>query len=152
MNNANALSIRGAEAVNRCSAGILWRAGSILLGRRASHLSHGPDRWDIPGGRCIADETPEEALRRELRSRIGVIPTTYTHLASLIGPDAGAGDASRFDVFLVTDWVGFPKRMTDEHSVLRWFPVEEALGLDLAHHEYPEIFRKISESPPASGK
>ncbi|MFJ8804012.1 NUDIX domain-containing protein [Streptomyces sp. NPDC102487] len=43
-------------------------ARRILILRSASD----PDRWQLPGGLVEADETPREALRREVAEEIGV--------------------------------------------------------------------------------
>ncbi len=51
-------------------AAVIVRRGRVLLTRRARPPYAGT--WDAPGGFLEADETPERALRRELREEIGV--------------------------------------------------------------------------------
>jgi ADP-ribose pyrophosphatase YjhB (NUDIX family) len=52
------------------AAAVLTRRGQVLLARRAMAPYKGT--WDLPGGFLEADETPEVALRRELREELGV--------------------------------------------------------------------------------
>ena len=49
-----------------------------------------------------------------------------------------------FHVFRVDAWTGDPVLADDEHTVLRWFTVEEAAALpDLAAGEYAALFRSL---------
>lgn len=49
---------------------LIARGRRILLGRRAAAPYAGS--WDLPGGFVEGDETPEVALRRELKEELGV--------------------------------------------------------------------------------
>ena len=52
-------------------AGVLWRAGRLLVTRRADDDPLGPV-WEFPGGKVEPGETPARALARELREELGV--------------------------------------------------------------------------------
>ena len=52
-------------------AGLVWRGGQILACRRAPGQSHAL-KWEFPGGKLEAGETPAEALRRELREELAI--------------------------------------------------------------------------------
>lgn len=54
----------------RLVAAVIERDGRYLITqRRATAVL--PGLWEFPGGRVESDETDEEALRRELRERLG---------------------------------------------------------------------------------
>lgn len=55
-------------------AGILEREGKILICRRREDQPH-PLKWEFPGGKMEADESPEAALSRELREELGIEAT-----------------------------------------------------------------------------
>jgi 8-oxo-dGTP diphosphatase len=57
--------------MTRVVAGILERDGRILIGRRRADQAH-PLKWEFPGGKLDAGESPEEALVRELREELGI--------------------------------------------------------------------------------
>ena len=52
-------------------AGILERDGKVLACRRRSDQDHG-GKWEFPGGKVEAGESPAEALIRELREELGI--------------------------------------------------------------------------------
>jgi 8-oxo-dGTP diphosphatase len=52
-------------------AGILEREDEILICRRRADQAH-PLKWEFPGGKVEAVESPGEALLRELREELGI--------------------------------------------------------------------------------
>ena len=52
-------------------AGVLARDGKILICRRRADQPH-PLKWEFPGGKIEAGESPEVALVRELREELGI--------------------------------------------------------------------------------
>lgn len=55
-------------------AGVLERDGKVLICRRRSDQAH-PLKWEFPGGKLEAGESPESALVRELREELGIEAT-----------------------------------------------------------------------------
>lgn len=52
-------------------AAVVKRDGRILIAQRKSTRRH-PGKWEFPGGKVEAGETPRAALRRELREELGI--------------------------------------------------------------------------------
>lgn len=52
-------------------AGILRRNGRVLICRRRADQPH-PLKWEFPGGKLEAGESPEAALIRELREELDI--------------------------------------------------------------------------------
>jgi len=72
-------------------AGVLCREGRLLIGQRMSGDRHGL-KWEFPGGKVEAGESPKQALVRELREELGVECeigrelARYEHVAKGRGP------------------------------------------------------------------
>lgn len=52
-------------------AAVLQRDGRLLIGQRMAGDRHAL-KWEFPGGKVEAGETPRDALRRELREELGI--------------------------------------------------------------------------------
>ena len=52
-------------------AAVIERGGRILIGQRKQSAAH-PLKWEFPGGKVDAGETPPGALRRELEEELGI--------------------------------------------------------------------------------
>ena len=79
------------------AAGVVCREGRIMICQRKPG-GHQPLKWEFPGGKLEAGESPEQALARELREELGIEarvgrildaqriaddgrdPVSYTHL------------------------------------------------------------------------
>lgn len=124
---------------------VLLAEGRILLGLRAPHRRAYPNRWDVIGGRVETGETVAAALARELAEEVGVVPTRFTELATIIDRNPEARGESTYHIFLVTEWAGGEPEMRNfEHAVLDWFTPEQAAALpDLALPDYAPLFRTI---------
>ncbi len=124
---------------------VLAAEGRILLGLRAPHRRAYANRWDVIGGRVEAGEAVHEALARELKEEIGVVPTAWTELGTIHDTNHEARGAAAYHIFLVTAWSGgAPEMRNFEHTVLDWFTPAQAASLpDLALPAYAALFRGI---------
>ena len=62
------------------SAGIIHRDGQVLVGQRRLADRH-PLKWEFPGGKVEAGETPQQALVRELREELEIEASVGSELA-----------------------------------------------------------------------
>lgn len=89
----------GASDGNIKGAGIMLVTpqDEVLFLLRAPGANH-PNEWDLPGGRCDADETPEQTAIRETQEEIGSRP--YGELTKIA--DTSSQDDSGKDVDFIT--------------------------------------------------
>ena len=126
-------------------AAIIERNGSILVGRRTPAQSH-PLKWEFPGGKVEAGETPAQALARELEEELGIRGAACTEIArySFAYPGKKAIDL----IFLrVTSFEGEPQNLVFHD--LRWQPKPELAHLDFLEgdREFLRDFMQLRAGP-----
>lgn len=101
---------------------VLDGAGNLLLGRRAIEPRIG--LWDIPGGFCGPDETPEDCAVRELLEETGCTIEVTGFVAHLIDTYGDDGDHTLNAVFTARIVEGTPVA-ADDVAELRWFALDD---------------------------
>lgn len=116
----------------------LVRGGRVLLSRRAGPPHQGT--WDLPGGFLEAGETPEAALRRELREELGAAPASL-RLAGFFTERYGRGGFPILAVIYTARLRGTPRARSDVAEV-RWFPRDR---LPLREVGFPSMRRALRD-------
>ena len=55
----------------KVTAAVIEKDGKVLIAKRRAGDRHG-GRWEFPGGKIDAGETPEACLKRELKEELGI--------------------------------------------------------------------------------
>jgi len=108
--------------------------GKCLATRRSASMSM-PLKWEFPGGKVEAGESPIAALRREIREELRVEIAVHEHLGT--GHGQVGGRALRLDVYAATIVAGVP--LPAEHADHGWFGPEELLRLDWPEADRPVV-------------
>lgn len=114
-------------------AGVLIDAdGRVLLAQRplGKHLA---GCWEFPGGKLESDETPVQALSRELHEEIGidVASTKFVHRLRWTYPE----QSLLLEALRVTAWRGEPHPR--EGQKLRWLALADVDAQSLAPADRP---------------
>jgi 8-oxo-dGTP diphosphatase len=94
---------------------LFLRDGKVLLGRRSTRRSTYPDLWSFPGGHVEHGETLDEALVREIREEVGVVPTSFSLLVSIADPHASETDPAIYHMYRVTALKGTSRSWRGAH-------------------------------------
>ncbi len=107
-------------------AAVIERSGRILIAQRKRTGQH-PLKWEFPGGKVEPDETPENAVVRELEEELGI--------RAQVGPEIGRYEfqyKGRWPILLmfyrVVDFSGEPKNLDFEQIL--WAPRERLVDYD----------------------
>jgi 8-oxo-dGTP diphosphatase len=112
---------------------LIRKGDKVLVGQRpVGHSLAG--HWEFPGGKIEKNESPEEALARELREELGIEADIGTLKLASSHTYGETGIVIMF--YEVLFWKGEPK--TVHHMELRWIEPEELKTLNI-----PDANRKI---------
>jgi 8-oxo-dGTP diphosphatase len=110
----------------------ITRGGACLVAQRGPRMSLA-GKWEFPGGKVEAGESPQAALAREIAEELG--------LEIAVGPLLGGGTATvgsrviRLDVYAATVTAGTVSLR--EHAQLAWATADELPGFDWAEADLP---------------
>jgi len=107
-------------------AAILEREGQILICRRTPQQSH-PLKWEFPGGKVEAGETPKAALTRELHEELGILDAASDEIVRY--QFAYPGKSPILLIFLrVTSYSGEPRNLIFHE--IRWESPDRLASFD----------------------
>ena len=100
-------------------AGVLERAGKILIGQRKTTGSH-PLKWEFPGGKVEPGEEPRAALARELLEELGIDALIGEEMDAYQVRYADAARPTRLIFYRVTSFSGEPQNLDFQQIVWEW--------------------------------
>jgi 8-oxo-dGTP diphosphatase len=115
-----------ADGAVHVAVGVIIDGSQVLVSQREVG-SHQAGKWEFPGGKLRADESPREALARELEEELGVQVRSAYPLIQIrhTYPDKQV----LLDVWRVTDYGGVPHGR--ESQAIDWVNQDRLTKLDL---------------------
>ncbi|MEE1650239.1 (deoxy)nucleoside triphosphate pyrophosphohydrolase [Brachybacterium sp. J144] len=119
--------------VIRVVGAIVERDGAVFAARRNADRSAG-GLWEFPGGKVEHGESPEAALRRELREELGVDVTVGEFV------DRSLSDVGTARIELscyAAQFAGEDPSASSDHDAMQWVPLTELSSLRWAPGDVP---------------
>lgn len=127
---------------------LIERDGLVLAAQRSAAMNL-PLKWEFPGGKLEAGETPTECLQRELVEEMGVTIAVGHPLPQ---------HTHSYDTFTVTLYPFVCSIESDtitlhEHAAVVWLPPEELHTLDWAEADWPvlESYARLNDEEAIQG-
>ncbi len=121
----------------RVVGAVIQRESTVFAARRNPERSAG-GLWEFPGGKVEPDESPEEALARELREELSVDVSVGPFIDQSVSEVAGATiELSCYTAALIAEE---PVSSTD-HDAMTWVDLDELDQLEWAPGDVPIIER-----------
>jgi 8-oxo-dGTP diphosphatase len=123
-------------------AAVIERNGEILIGRRKRGQSH-PLKWEFPGGKVERDETPGQALARELEEELGVRGASGEEIIRYEYAYPGKHPIQLI-FFRVKEFTGEPRNLIFQE--MRWERPARLAAFDFVEGDLPFLQRLRAES------
>lgn len=99
---------------------VVMEGGRILLGMKKRGFGAG--KWNSFGGKVAADESAEDAARRELLEESGLVAGGMRKVGEIVFHNSET-EHHRVEIFAVDSYTGEP--VENEEMLPRWFSQEE---------------------------
>jgi len=129
-----------------CIAFIVINGDEVLAEKRKLTKKGVPGAVTLPGGHLEDGESPEDALHRELREELGIIPRNTTYVCTLLHRSQ---EFRKLHYFAIHGWKG--DILNNEAEALLWIRFDELGAFDLdvdriAISEYRRVYPSELES------
>lgn len=117
--------------------GIIRKDGKILVVKRSHCDAHRPCAWETVGGGIDENETPHEALHREIMEEAGItIKIIEPFNVFSFKKDDGE---YKIGITFICDWIGGEVVLSEEHSEYEWINSEDFMQLNSVQSLHDEI-------------
>jgi 8-oxo-dGTP diphosphatase len=120
------------------TAAILVRDSRVFIAKRKAH-GRLPGKWEFPGGKVEAGETPEACLKRELEEELGIEAT----VGDCMGESIHRYDFGTVKIlFYRAFWEG-KGIVSRDHQEVKWISLDQLNEYDFAPADIPFVERLV---------
>ncbi len=119
------------------TCGIIRKDNRILIAQRKPTSFFEANKWEFPGGKIEPDETPEQALIRELAEELGIDVEQACLAPACFASDMLGDRHLLLLLYVCRKWRGTP--LARHASALRWVRPVDLYGLAMPPADKPLI-------------
>ncbi len=134
---------RPGNPVRSVTAAVIEVDGRVLIARRKKG-DRCEGRWEFPGGKIEAGETPEESLKRELREELGIDVSVGERLIAC----PFRADEVPMELLVYRARIMSGRVVCHDHDGVRWIEPGELEGYDLTDPDRraaESVFKRTGE-------
>ncbi|MCR5589488.1 MAG: 8-oxo-dGTP diphosphatase [Bacteroidales bacterium] len=113
--------------------------------KKENDASHG--KWIGVGGKCEADESPDECMLREVKEETGLEITSW-HYRGIVTFISDTWPNEYMHLFTADRWTGEPDMSIDDEGTLAWIPKSDLMNLNLWEGDRIFLRLLLDESQP----
>ena len=123
---------------------VIIQNNKLLLLKRNEEPYKGT--WDLPGGYLDGQESPQDAIRREMREELGVYVKEETFIKTVSGSGKWGNKVFPVISFFYLVDIGDQKiKLNKENSKLKWIAIKDLHSEDIAWDTNKEIVKYIKQ-------
>ena len=130
----------------RVACAIIEQEGKVLAAQRSATMTL-PLKWEFPGGKIEAGESPEECLIRELKEELGI----NVFIGDALSPATHCYSDFTVTLYPFTCQLSGGLITMYEHHALKWIEPERMPELDWAAADLPVIRDYLAATVGAEG-
>lgn len=127
------------KAILPVCAGLLWKNDCVLIAQRAEAKHKGA--WEFPGGKIETDESPEGALKRELKEELDLDCTIGDFF--MLTTHALSNKTIELHTYQVIHFEGQAKALI--HNEIRWVKVDELKSYQVLPADIPVVDKLLEQ-------
>ncbi|MEI6587502.1 MAG: NUDIX domain-containing protein [Candidatus Moraniibacteriota bacterium] len=122
---------------NLAVKGIVRKGDEVLVLKRSAVDEHKPSVWETVGGGMETQNSPQEALKREIREETGLeVEVGEPFNVFTFTKDSGE---FKIGITFLCDYVSGEVKLSEEHSEYKWIKPEEFNQLESIASLHDEI-------------
>jgi len=119
---------------------IIERDGFVMVAQRSTTMSL-PLKWEFPGGKIDAGETPQDCLKRELIEEMGL----HINIGRPLSPATHSYQDFTVTLYPYVCSIDFGELVLHEHAAIVWSLPEKLMLFDWAEADGPVIHEYLEQ-------
>ena len=135
------------SAIKQVTAAIIMQNGKVLIAQRAA-TDRLALKWEFPGGKVEAGETPQECLMREIKEELGLDITVAGHyMTSVFRYETGIIELMAFFSAIIGGTISL-----NVHADAQWVSLQDLVDFDFAPADVSIVQKLVSLHGPKTRK
>ena len=115
--------------------GLIIQEDKLLIAQRKKNTDH-PLKWEFPGGKINENESPEDALKRELKEELNIKINSFEFLIDYFYEYEISLKKIHLFFYIINSFQGLMQK--NVHQNLKWIEIK-----DISHYDFLDGDREL---------